>query len=62
MRIVTVGTYGPDGQASDWYPNPDLSRVDAVGWADLMPGSGHGSGGGMNIAAIEVYGKSVPRT
>jgi hypothetical protein len=61
-RVVTVGTYGPYGQAASWYPNPDLSRVDAVGWADLMPGSGHGSGGWINVGTIEVYGKPVPRS
>ena len=39
----------------------DLSKVDAVGFADLMPGSGHGSGGYSDVAWIEVYGKPVKR-
>jgi hypothetical protein len=39
----------------------DLSRVDAVGFADLSPGSGHGSGGYSDVAWIEVYGKPVKR-
>jgi hypothetical protein len=39
----------------------DLSKVDAVGFADLAPGSGHGSGGYDDVAWIEVYGKSVKR-
>lgn len=39
----------------------DLSKVDAVGFADLTPGSGHGSGGYEDVAWIEVYGKPVKR-
>jgi hypothetical protein len=40
---------------------PDLSRVDEVGFADLLPGSGHGWGGFVNVGRIEVYGLSVKR-
>jgi hypothetical protein len=40
---------------------PDLSKVDEVGFADLMPGSGHGPGGWSDVARIEVYGKPVKR-
>ena len=40
----------------------DLSKVDEIGFADLMPGSGHGPGGWSDVAQIEVYGKAVPRT
>jgi hypothetical protein len=39
----------------------DLSKVDEVGFADLMPGSGHGPGGWVDVAQFEVYGKAVPR-
>jgi hypothetical protein len=39
----------------------DLSKVDAIGFADLTPGSGHGTGGYSDVAWIEVYGKSVKR-
>lgn len=39
----------------------DLSKVDAVGFADLSPGSGHGTGGYSDVAWIEVYGKPVKR-
>ena len=39
----------------------DLSKVDAVGFADLSPGSGHGTGGYSDVAWIEVYGKPVMR-
>jgi hypothetical protein len=60
-RIVTVGRYGPVGEASNWAEPPNLSKVDEVGFADLMPGSGHGSGGYVNVASFEVYGKPVKR-
>jgi len=51
-RVVPVGT---------WVEHPDLSRVDEIGFADLMPGSGHGPGGYVNVARIEVYGMPVKR-
>jgi hypothetical protein len=51
-RVVTRG--------QNW-AKPDLSRVDEVGFADLLPGSGHGWGGFVNVARIEVYGRPVPR-
>jgi len=51
-RVVAVG---------NWVEHPDLSKVDEVGFADLMPGSGHGSGGYVNVGKIEVYGKPVKR-
>ncbi|HEX4051466.1 MAG TPA: hypothetical protein VHY19_11370 [Steroidobacteraceae bacterium] len=60
-RVVTLPNKGRSGEAGSWYPNPDLSKVDAVGWVDLMPGSGHGFSGWINMATIEVYGKAVSR-
>lgn len=51
-RVVAVGT---------WVDHPDLSKVDEVGFADLMPGSGHGPGGYVNVGRIDVYGKPVKR-
>jgi hypothetical protein len=51
-RVVTTGTL---------LDHVDLSKVDAIGFADLMPGSGHGPGGWSDVAGIEVYAKSVPR-
>ena len=51
-RMVTTGS---------WVEKPDLTKVDEVGWADLIPGSGHGQGGWSDIATIEVYGKPVKR-
>jgi hypothetical protein len=44
-----------------WVDYPDLSRVEEIGFTDLMRGSGHGSGGGSRVDWIEVYGKPVPR-
>jgi hypothetical protein len=42
--------------------SPDLSKVDEIGFVDLMPGSGHGQGGWSDVAQIEVYAASAPRT
>jgi len=47
-----------DGQ---WKKDPDLSRVDEVGFSDLMRGSGGGPGGGTRVDWIEVYGNPLPR-
>ena len=60
-RVVTTGVYGPVGDAASWIEKPDLSKVDEVGFVDLMPGTGHGSGGWVNVGHIEVWGKAVPR-
>ena len=61
-RVVTKGTYGLAQDASAWMREPvDLSKVDEVGFADLMPGSGHGAGGYVNVASFEVYGRPVKR-
>jgi hypothetical protein len=51
-RVVTLGT---------WIDHPDLKKVDAVGFADLMPGSGHGAGGYINVGRIDVYGTPIKR-
>lgn len=52
-RVVTVGTF---------VDKPDLTKVDEIGFADLMPSSGHGPGGWADVAQIEVFGKPVERT
>jgi hypothetical protein len=52
-RVVTVGNF---------VDKVDLSKVDEIGFADLMPASGHGPGGWSDVAQLEVYGKAVPRT
>jgi hypothetical protein len=44
-----------------WVVNPDLTKVDEVGFTDLVRGSGGGAGGGSRIDWIEVYGNPVPR-
>jgi hypothetical protein len=41
--------------------NPDLSRVDEIGFVDLMPGGGKGVAGWVNVSVVEVYAKPVPR-
>jgi hypothetical protein len=42
--------------------NPDLTKVDEVGWVDLAPGGGHGNAGWYNVSTFEVLGTAVPRT
>jgi hypothetical protein len=51
-RLVTVGNF---------VEQPDLSRVDEVGFVDLVPASGHGPGGWSDVAQIEIYGNTIPR-
>lgn len=51
-KLVTKGTI---------VAKPDLSKVDEIGFTSLIPGSGHGQGGWIDVAAIEVYGKPVKR-
>jgi hypothetical protein len=41
--------------------NPDLSKVDEIGFVDLSPGGGHGVSGAFNLSALELYAKPVPR-
>jgi hypothetical protein len=52
-RAVTTGTV---------LDKVDLSKVDEIGFVDLMPGSGHGQGGWVDVAQIEVYANSAPRS
>jgi hypothetical protein len=42
-----------------WVEKPDLSRVDSIGWSDLMRGGG--TPASSRVDWIEVYGKPVPR-
>jgi len=51
-RVVTTGNI---------VERPDLSKVDEIGFVDLMPGSGHGPGGWSDVAQFEVYAGSVAR-
>ena len=41
--------------------HPDLSRVDEIGYVDLMPGGGHGTAGCTNVSWIEVYASARKR-
>jgi hypothetical protein len=45
-----------------WLDKVDLSKVDEIGFTDLMPGSGHGDGGYTDLGWFEIYGKPVPRS
>jgi hypothetical protein len=57
-KVVTIVGQGAD--AKGWV-NPDLSKVDEVGFVDLMPGSSHGNGGFSDVGWIEVTGRAVAR-
>ena len=59
-RVVTMGRRGGAFNAI-WVPDPDLSLVDEVGFVDLMPASGHGTGGYIHVSELQVYGNPVPR-
>jgi hypothetical protein len=52
-RVVTRG--------QSYVDEPDLSKVDEIGFADLLPGSGHGWGGFVNVGRFEVFGRPVRR-
>lgn len=53
-RVVTRGNWVDMSKV-------DLTRVDEIGFTDLMPGSGHGDGGFSDVGWIEVFGKPMPR-
>jgi hypothetical protein len=50
-----------EGREARWVDNADLSRVEEIGFTDLMRGAGHGSGGGSRVDWIQVTGKAVAR-
>jgi len=41
--------------------DPNLGRVDELGFVDLAPSGGHGNAGWANVSTFEVYAKPVPR-
>lgn len=49
-----------EGRGDKWVDNPNLSKVEEIGFTELMRGAGHGAPG-SRIDWIEVYGKPVPR-
>ncbi len=44
-----------------WKYDVDLSKVDEIGFTDLMSGAGHGAQGNVAVDWIEVYGNPVKR-
>lgn len=50
-----------EGRGDPWVEKPNLSRVEEIGFTEMMRGGGHG-GAGSRIDWIEVYGKPVPRS
>lgn len=59
MVFGSLGFKEPD--ASKWTDARDLSRVEEVGFVYWIHGSGHGSGGYVNVASFELYGTPVKR-
>ena len=57
LDIEKVAT--KDGKT--WVTNPDLSKVEEIGFTDLMAGTGHGTGGSSHVSRVTVYGKAVKR-
>jgi hypothetical protein len=55
IDVNTVVTKG------NFVDKPDLGKVDEIGFVDLVPGSGHGPGGWVDVATFEVFGKPVRR-
>ena len=57
-KVVTTG-------GADWVARPDLSKVDEIGFSDLMPGNaadgGHGTAGTSRVDWIEIHGSPVKR-
>jgi hypothetical protein len=45
-----------------WKTDLDLSKVDEIGFTDLMAGGGHGTQGNVAVDWMEVYGNPVKRT
>ncbi|MGE0591668.1 MAG: hypothetical protein AB7G23_00910 [Vicinamibacterales bacterium] len=41
--------------------NPDLSRVDELGFVNLAPSGGHGNSGWANISTVEVFATATKR-
>ena len=43
------------------YKNPDLSKIDEIGFATLAPNGGHGIAASANISTVELSAAGVPR-
>ena len=61
QRYAFAQGFPNDETAENAYDDADLSRVEEIGFTDLMRGAGHGSGGGSRVDWIQVTGKPVPR-
>lgn len=53
--------FDPFGFKGDLMFRPIAAAVSGLGFVDLMPGSGQGSGGYVNVASFELYGTPVKR-
>jgi len=62
MNPATMGEARAKAGEPLWKTNVDLSKVDEIGFTDLMAGAGHGTQGNIAVDWIEVYGNPVKRT
>ena len=74
QRGVTLGWTNDLTLGGMWIENPDLSKVDEVGYFDILPGSGvrvegrpvekmppPPAGGWIAVSSFELWGKPAPR-
>ena len=74
QRGVTLIETSDPTLGGTWIENPDLSKVDEVGYFDILPGSGvhvegmplekmppPPPGGWIAVSSFELWGKPVPR-
>jgi len=60
LNPMTAAESTVSGDGPGWQ-NPDLSRVDEIGFTTLSRGTAPGSGASARVAWIEVIGSPVPR-
>ena len=57
----TMGEARVQAREPLWQVDLNLSKVDEIGFTDLMSGAGDGTQGNTSVDWIEVYGNPVPR-
>jgi hypothetical protein len=62
LNPITMGDARAKPGEPLWKTNLDLSKVDEIGFTDLMAGGGDGTQGNVSVDWIEVYGNPVKRT
>jgi hypothetical protein len=62
LNPTTMGEARAKAGEPLWKIDLNLSKVDEIGFTDLMAGAGHGTQGNVAVDWIEVYGNPVKRT